>query len=87
MKIIEVIDPAEKQKVARKVLEALPDWFGIPQAREDYINNCSDPFAVVFLQHAHHVYFSCIFPSVFGNLKSSRISGMKTIHARFMLCR
>ena len=41
MEIIEVIDPAEKQKVARTVLEALPDWFGIPQAREDYINNCA----------------------------------------------
>ena len=39
MEIIEVIDPAEKQKVARTVLEALPDWFGIPQAREDYIKN------------------------------------------------
>ena len=27
----------EKQAVARKILEALPDWFGVPEAREEYI--------------------------------------------------
>ena len=26
--------------VSRKILEALPDWFGIPQAREEYIAEC-----------------------------------------------
>lgn len=30
-------DPQEKQAVARAILEALPDWFGIPEARENYI--------------------------------------------------
>lgn len=30
-------DPQEKQAVARMILEALPDWFGIPEARENYI--------------------------------------------------
>ena len=29
--------PEEKQAVARAILEALPEWFGIPEAREDYI--------------------------------------------------
>ena len=32
-----VQDPAEKQKIARMILEALPDWFGISEARETYI--------------------------------------------------
>ena len=27
--IVEIIDPNEKQAIARKVLEALIDWFGI----------------------------------------------------------
>ena len=30
-------DPEEKQRVARAILEALPEWFGIPEARENYI--------------------------------------------------
>ncbi len=32
-----VQDAAMKQNIARSILEALPDWFGIPEARENYI--------------------------------------------------
>ncbi len=27
----------KKQSIARYILEALPDWFGIPESREQYI--------------------------------------------------
>ncbi len=37
MEIKQLTDSLEKQKVARCILEALPDWFGIPEAREAYI--------------------------------------------------
>lgn len=37
MEIRQVIDEGEKQRVTRMILEALPDWFGIPEAREGYI--------------------------------------------------
>lgn len=33
----QVTEPEEKRAIARRILEALPDWFGIPEAREDYI--------------------------------------------------
>ena len=36
--IVEITDPAEKQAVARYVLEALTDWFGIEESREGYIS-------------------------------------------------
>lgn len=42
MKIKQLTDKAEKQKVTRLVLEALPDWFGIPEARENYIAESID---------------------------------------------
>lgn len=35
----EVVVPEEKTALARAVLEALPEWFGIPEAREEYIQN------------------------------------------------
>lgn len=36
---------AEKELTARRVLEALPEWFGIPEAREEYIkNSAAKPF-------------------------------------------
>ena len=37
MKIIKVADDEEKKKITRTILEALPEWFGIVEAREDYI--------------------------------------------------
>ena len=35
--IVEIKDPNEKKAIARKVLEALTDWFGIEESREEYI--------------------------------------------------
>lgn len=37
IEITEIRDGSRKQEIARKILEALPDWFGIPEARETYI--------------------------------------------------
>lgn len=45
MTIEEITAPAQKQAIARAILEALPDWFGIEEAREDYIKtSASQPF-------------------------------------------
>lgn len=35
----ELSAPGEKTALSRLILEALPDWFGIPEAREKYIEN------------------------------------------------
>lgn len=37
MKITPITDSLIKQNVTKLILEALPDWFGIPEAREEYI--------------------------------------------------
>ncbi len=37
MEIRQITDDGEKQNITRLILEALPDWFGIPEAREGYI--------------------------------------------------
>lgn len=37
LSIAALMDPEVKSACARAVLERLPDWFGIPQAREEYI--------------------------------------------------
>lgn len=37
MEIRRIDVDAEKRVIARSVLEALPDWFGIPEAIEEYI--------------------------------------------------
>ena len=49
MEIREIATAGEKQHIARLVLEALPDWFGIPEAREEYIEkSASQPFFAAF---------------------------------------
>ena len=42
MNISQITTPIEKQTITRTILEALPDWFGIPEAREEYIEGSKD---------------------------------------------
>ena len=35
-------------RIAREILEALPEWFGIPEARENYIKNSADQLFFTF---------------------------------------
>ena len=45
MEIRSILDAKEKQALARRVLEALPAWFSIPESREEYIReSASMPF-------------------------------------------
>ena len=40
--IVEIKDPKEKRTISRKLLEALTDWFGIEESREEYISGSAD---------------------------------------------
>ena len=42
MAITKITNNTEKQTITRFILEALPDWFGIPEAREEYIEGSLD---------------------------------------------
>jgi len=42
MTINRITNSTEKQTITRTILEALPDWFGIPEAREEYIKASED---------------------------------------------
>ena len=42
-----VHDAEEKRRIARLILERLPEWFGIPEAREDYILKTADEIMIV----------------------------------------
>ena len=49
MEVREITAAEEKQRIARLILESLPDWFGIPEAREDYIEkSVKQPFFAAF---------------------------------------
>ena len=42
MTITKLTNNTDKQTITRTILEALPDWFGIPEAREEYIEESRD---------------------------------------------
>ncbi len=42
LNVREITDNQEKQKIVRQILEVLPAWFGIPEARENYIQESFD---------------------------------------------
>ena len=56
----EIGDPAARKAIAREILEALPDWFGIPEARESYIaESAGRPFWAAFREE-RPVGFLCL---------------------------
>ena len=40
--IKQIFDKSEKQKIARQILEALPEWFEVEEGREEYISECAE---------------------------------------------
>ena len=50
----------EKRAIARTVLEALPDWFGVPEAREQYIRESADRLMFADLRDGQPVGFLCL---------------------------
>ena len=60
MEIREVTQQSEKRQIARLVLEDLPDWFGIPEARENYVREGAGlPFFAAY-HEAQPVGFLCL---------------------------
>lgn len=39
MNILQISNDTEKANITRYILESLPEWFGIPDAREEYIQD------------------------------------------------
>lgn len=60
MRIQIMDDRQEKQRVARTILEALPEWFGIPEARENYIRESADEIMLVSSEGGDPEGFLCL---------------------------
>ena len=53
-------DPEMKRAIARKVLEALRDWFGIDESREKYIAGSAGQIFVAAKEGGEYVGFLCL---------------------------
>ena len=49
MTVKQIHDPRQKSAIARAILEALPEWFEIPETREQYIQSAKEqPFFAAY---------------------------------------
>ena len=79
--LIQVIqDPEEKQRIARAILEALPEWFGIPEARENYIRESADEIMLVSSEGGEPDGFLCLKETGRDTLELAVMGVLKEYH-------
>lgn len=82
MNIKRIEDCDEKQKIARQILEALPDWFGIEEARESYIKESADQIFFAALDEKQATGFLCLKETGKDTLELSVMGVLKAYHRR-----
>lgn len=55
-----VDSPEEKRRISREILESLPEWFGIPEAREEYIAESTGQTFFAAKKDENAVGFLCL---------------------------
>ena len=80
MRIQMLDDRQEKQRVARVILEALPEWFGIPEARENYIRESADEIMLVSSEGGEPDGFLCLKETGRDTLELAVMGVLKEFH-------
>lgn len=60
MRIEQIEDTGRRQEVVREVLESLTDWFGIPEAREEYIRESAEQICIAAIADGQPAGFLCL---------------------------
>ena len=51
MIIREIIDKEEKESISKEVLYDLPEWFGMPESTQEYVDDAKEkPFLACFVE-------------------------------------
>lgn len=58
--IRKIEEKQEKMAIARAILEALTDWFGVPEAREQYTRETADWLMFADMEDGQPVGFLCL---------------------------
>lgn len=80
MRIQMLDDRQEKQRVAQAILEALPEWFGIPEARENYIRESADEIMLVSSEGGEPDGFLCLKETGRDTLELAVMGVLKEYH-------
>ena len=80
MKIEQIYEPEIKRKAVRKILEALPDWFAIEEAREQYIEESAEQICIGAMGDAEYIGFLCLKETGKDTLELAVMGVLKEYH-------
>ncbi|MBE5862074.1 MAG: GNAT family N-acetyltransferase [Lachnospiraceae bacterium] len=72
----------KKQRIAREILEALPDWFGIPEAREQYIKESANQSFFAAYDSNKPIGFLCLKETGKETVELSVMGVLKDYHRK-----
>ena len=78
--ISEVQDKEERRRIARRILEALPEWFEIPETRENYIEQSGDEIMLASLEDGEANGFLCLKQTGKDTLEIAVMGVLKEYH-------
>ena len=77
-----IYDADEKMLISRAILEALPEWFGIPEAREEYILASADEPMLAYFEDERPVGFLCLKETGRDTVELAVMGVLKGYHRR-----
>ena len=84
MIIEQIIDRNEKEIISRQILEALPDWFGIPEARENYISDSREQIMLAAKENGKPLGFICLKETGNATVELAVMGVLKKFHRQGM---
>ncbi|MDO4741563.1 MAG: GNAT family N-acetyltransferase [Eubacteriales bacterium] len=75
-------DPARRTEISRAVLEALPEWFGIPETREQYIAESAGQQMVAAVEDGRPIGFLCLKQTGEATVELAVMGVLKEHHRR-----
>jgi len=78
----QIFDKNTKKAVARKVLEALNDWFEVEESREKYIAESADQIFLAAKENDDHVGFLCLKKTGNATVELAVMGVLKEFHRK-----
>ena len=78
--VVDIIDSNEKQAIARKVLEALTEWFEVEESREGYIKDSADWTFLAAKEDDNIMGFLCLKETGNATVELAVMGVMKEYH-------
>lgn len=78
--VTKIENPDEKKNISRAILESLVDWFGIEQAREEYISDSVEQIFFAEKQEDKAIGFLCLKETGKDTLELAVMGVLKKFH-------